>query len=664
HHVCLCVLSTAVLASLALLTDQNKVYAGLNCKGVANSSGNGSSSDNDKGRIECDGGSNGKGSGGQLSGKRTIDMSGKWGTGGSNRNSDGPAVKVYGRGTNITISSELKITDNGSNSHPAIQVENGGKLTVNNVTMTNMQTGIVVLGPKSSVIVVKGSIGVKNGGGAVIEVGGGGDVTLNRGVKVSGGGDNTGIEVGQGGGTVTLVGTSFTGVQKGIVFKGSKGGASVMGGGATISLENGGTGITMQGSGGASANVMSMTIQGSGGTGAEVKNGTLTVNMVTMTDVKMGMKVTGSGRANVMGGEIKGKGGTGTGVEMSGGTGGMLEVNKVKVEGFATGVKVTSGSLEGLKVMGGMIKGKRVGVEVSGEGILKVNGEATIEVQAGGTGLKVEGNGRASVVGGMIQGSGGVGSVGVDVSTSNTVTLNGGVKVMGFATGLKVTSGELKVMGESTITVETGGTGLMVEGGIASVVGGEIKGKGAGKTGVEMSGTAQVTLNMVKVSGVGRGVYMEKGTLKIERGSITGGGSGYGVYAMGGKVTLDGVTVSKVERGVVMMGKGEMTVTRGEIKEFAKYGVYVGDGVTSASLTGTKIVGGGKGKGIHARGKKVTLSGVEISKVEEGVVMMGTGNLTISGGVIKEFTKYGVYVGIDVTSASLTGTKIVGGGSG
>ncbi|MGL2349735.1 hypothetical protein ACOWKN_06585, partial [Helicobacter pylori] len=216
--------------------DQNKVYAAAqNCNGVANPSGNGSSSDNNKGRIECDGSGNGNGKDGQLSGKRDINMSGTW-TGGSN--SGKPAVKVYGRGTNITISSELKITDNGSNSHPAIMVDGQGKLMVNHVTMTNVHKGIVVLGPKSSVIVVKGSIGVKNGGGAVIEVGGGGDVTLNRGVKVSGGGDNTGIEVGQGGGTVTLVGTSFTGVQKGIVFKGSKGGASVMGGGATISLEN------------------------------------------------------------------------------------------------------------------------------------------------------------------------------------------------------------------------------------------------------------------------------------------------------------------------------------------------------------------------------------------------------------------------------------------
>ncbi|EJF88533.1 hypothetical protein, partial [Bartonella melophagi] len=284
HHVCLCVLSTAVLASLALLTDQNKVYAGLNCKGVANPSGNGSSSDNNKGRIECDGKSNGRGDGkGQLSGKRTIDMSETGGKGTSN--SGHPAVKVHGRGTNITISSELKITDSGSNNNPAIQVENGGVLTVNNVTMTDVHKGIEVSGGGSSVTVVKGSIEVRNGGGAVIEVRDGGDVTLNRGVKVSGGGDNTGIEVNGTGGTVTLVGTNFSKVKTGIVFKGT-GTANVVGVGATINLASGGTGIKMEGDGRANATVMNMAFMGNRtATGAEVTSGTLTVNTVTMTNV-------------------------------------------------------------------------------------------------------------------------------------------------------------------------------------------------------------------------------------------------------------------------------------------------------------------------------------------------------------------------------------------
>ncbi|MGL2349521.1 hypothetical protein ACOWKN_05455 [Helicobacter pylori] len=323
HHVCLCVLSTAVLASLALLTDQNKVYAGLNCNGVANPSGNGSSSDNNKGRIECDGSGNGKGKDGQLSGIRTIDMSGTWGRGTSN--SGEPAVKVHGRADITIVSSELKITDNGqSNSNPAIQVENGGKLTVNNVTATEVYKGIVVKDKGSSVIVNRGTIGVRKNGGAVIEVSGGGDVTLNREVTVNGGGDNTGIEVGQGGGTVTLVGTNFRNVKTGIVFKGNKGTANVVGvaGGATIGVTGSGSvGIKMEGDGRANATVMNMAFMGNRtATGAEVTSGTLTVNTVTMTNVQTGMKVTGSGRANVMGvGATINLASGGIGIKMEGG---------------------------------------------------------------------------------------------------------------------------------------------------------------------------------------------------------------------------------------------------------------------------------------------------------------------------------------------------------
>ncbi|WP_343358092.1 hypothetical protein AAJP84_04240 [Bartonella schoenbuchensis] len=54
HHVCLCVLSTAILAGLALMTSQNKVYAAQNCKGVASSRGN-SQTDSAFDPIVCDG---------------------------------------------------------------------------------------------------------------------------------------------------------------------------------------------------------------------------------------------------------------------------------------------------------------------------------------------------------------------------------------------------------------------------------------------------------------------------------------------------------------------------------------------------------------------------------------------------------------------------------
>ncbi|MGL2349640.1 hypothetical protein ACOWKN_06080, partial [Helicobacter pylori] len=556
HHVCLCVLSTAVLAGLVLLTDQNKVYAAAqNCNGVANSNGDGIRSDNNSGRIECDGGSNGTGDrSGQLSGKRTIDMSGTGGKGVTN--SGHPAVKVYKR-ADITISSELTITDKGSNNNPAIMVESGGKLMVNHVTMTNVHKGIVVSGGGSSVIVVKGSIGVRTDGGAVIEVKNGGKITLNEGVKVNGGGDNTGIEVNGTGGTVTLVGTNFSKVKTGIVFKGSKGGASVMGGaeGATINLTSGGTGIKMEGDGRANATVMNMTIQGSGGTGAEVKNGTLTVNMVTMTNMQTGVKVT-NGFANVMNTTIQGSGGTGTGVEMSG-NGTVTLSGGVKVMGFETGMKVTGSGMRNT-VTGGVIQGSKIGVEVSESGVLTVNGEATIVVtESNGVGLKVTGNGRANVVGGEIKGSGGTGT-GVEMSGEGTVRLDN-VRISEFETGLMVSKGTL-TMTKGSITGKGSGYGVYAM---------------VGKEGKSLTIRGNSTIDF-KGDGVGVGVLGEVKSVSLKDVTIKGEESGYvgsmGVYAMGVgtkemTVRLEDVRISKVGMGVVM-GQGKSLMIRGGSVDF------------------------------------------------------------------------------------------------
>ncbi|WP_208431846.1 hypothetical protein, partial [Bartonella schoenbuchensis] len=139
HHVCLCVLSTAVLAGLALSTAQEVYAQSQNCNGVASPGGSGGDE-----RIECDGSSGKK----TLEGARTINMGKEPGE---------PAVKVYG-GADITISSEpLKITGDGGNSSPAIKVESGGKLRVMNVTATNVYKGIEAE-DGGSVTVLQGSI--------------------------------------------------------------------------------------------------------------------------------------------------------------------------------------------------------------------------------------------------------------------------------------------------------------------------------------------------------------------------------------------------------------------------------------------------------------------------------------------------------------------------
>ncbi|AQX30164.1 hypothetical protein BscR1v2_002090 [Bartonella schoenbuchensis R1] len=253
HHVCLCVLSTAVLAGLALITAQTKVYAkSLNCNGFVNDRASGEPDDprgdSETGKIECDGSGRYEGGYGRgnMRGKRYQRVTG--GIGGSNGELSGnrdidmgkdlkPAVKVYNK-ADITIVGKLTVKDKNSKSTgPAIQVESGGVLTLaGEVDIQNVNKGIVADGKGSSVTVLKGSIGVR--GDYVIGV--------------------------SNGGTVTLMGTNFTGVRQGIVFKGSTGEANVMGVGAKINLANGGTGVIMQGKGRANATVMNMTIQGRG----------------------------------------------------------------------------------------------------------------------------------------------------------------------------------------------------------------------------------------------------------------------------------------------------------------------------------------------------------------------------------------------------------------
>ncbi|AQX31205.1 right-handed parallel beta-helix repeat-containing protein [Bartonella schoenbuchensis] len=118
----------------------------------------------------------------------------------------------------------------------------------------------------------------------------------------------------------------------------------------------------------------------------------------------------------------------------------------------------------------------------------------------------------------------------------------------------------------------------------------------------------------------------------------------------------------------IAMSSGWLTVKDGTKIEFmGDYGVYMGSGVKSASLTGTVIRGNGKGKGtgVYAKGGTnltMTLDKVEIKGVEMGVYMEKEGkSLTISGSSTISFMgDYGVYMGNGVTSAELNDVTITG----
>ncbi|MGL2349706.1 right-handed parallel beta-helix repeat-containing protein, partial [Helicobacter pylori] len=161
-------------------------------------------------------------------------------------------------------------------------------------------------------------------------------------------------------------------------------------------------------------------------------------------------------------------------------------------------------------------------------------------------------------------------------------------------------------------------------------------------------------------------------TAELTGTKIVGGGNekSTGVYAMGvGEMTvaLDNVRISKVGKGVSVEGKGSLTIRDGSVDFTGAHGVYVGSGVKSASLTGTKIVGGGSGVGVNILGGEVTLEGVGISKVKTGVVMVGVGGtLTISGSSTIDFKGDGVGVGVlgGVKRVSLKDVTIKGEESG
>ncbi|MEL6089187.1 beta strand repeat-containing protein [Bartonella schoenbuchensis] len=698
HHVCLCVLSTAILAGLALMTSQTKVYAGKNCQGVAG----GGEEDDKSGLIMCDGGPEGSGRGGVLEGNRTIDM---------NVHSGETAVTITGASTKITIVGPLKVWDSSggrsSNDTTAIKVHQQGKLTVDNADVTGVQKGIVVDGSKSSVTVVEGTIGVGMGMGPVIEVRDNGEVVLMKGVTVGVSEGSTGEVVINNGGTVQLNGQSFSNVKMGMkimgngtanvmdmTINGSGGGGNRTGvemkgtgtltmtkvtleqletgakvtrgtlelnGGSTINVKQGGTGLNVTGSG--TVKLEGTEIQvGAGATGVEVLSGTANVvsTMITVGQNGKGFKVN-NGKVTMMSGEIRGSGGgtetglsmTGranvtlmgvtmkdvkTGVEVAGGTFTVEGGTKINVGQNGTGLEVTGGTAN---VMGATITGSG-----SGTGISVTDGNVTVKgvnISEFTTGIKMEGGKSLTVEGGTITGSGS--GTGINVTDgSGNVTVKGGARIEGFTTGINMRAGESLTVKEGTrINVVAGGYGIKVGSSVRSTTLTDVTITGSGSGyGVKVEGQANVTLTSVTMQDVKTGITMTgNGTLTVEGGKIEGNGrNGVGVQMTGGSgnVIVKGMNISKVQTGIYMMGNGTLTVKDNTRIEFTgNYGVGVG-GLVRATLTDVTITGSrGSGKGVWVMGG--------------GVVME---RVTITGG------ETGVLMGSSVTEATLTGVTITG----
>ncbi|WP_204379493.1 hypothetical protein, partial [Bartonella bovis] len=134
--------------------------------------------------------------------------------------------------------------------------------------------------------------------------------------------------------------------------------------------------------------------------------------------------------------------------------------------------------------------------------------------------------------------------------------------------------------------------------------------------------------------------------------TITGGGNGKGVWMEGKTLTMDGVNISGVKVGVEATA-GTLVISGGSIgfnDGADNYGVKVGREVISATLTNVTITGGGNGKGVIVDRTKMIMEEVRISNVAMGVEVTG-GNLTVNGG---EMT--GVQTGITMLGS---GTLVV-----
>ncbi|MEL6093425.1 hypothetical protein [Bartonella schoenbuchensis] len=416
-----------------------------------------------------------------------------------------------------------------------------------------------------------------------------------------------------------------------------------------------------------------ITVQGNG-TGMSVGGGT--VMMSGKTTINVGHSGTGlnvtNGTVTMNGGlTIKASGMGTTGVSVGGGEGVWL--TNVDISQFTTRITMTGNGA--LTLNGGSIRGKGnsgVGIDVTGgSGNVRVEG---VEISKFATGIDMKAGESLTVEGGEIRGSGS--GVGISVTRGNGNVTVDGVTISEFTTGIYMegTGGTLKVSGGTRIEFTGSGTGVVM---------------GAEVTSAELTG---VTIVGKGSGGSEKGVWVKGGMVMMDRVGITmkDGGTGVEMGESVTKATLTGLTITGAERGIKMEGKGTFTVSGTTIQFTGNdqygYGIKVGGSVAKATLTDVTITGsGGSGsKGVWVKGGEVkltrvnvsnvgtgilmeekvtsaTLTGVEITRAERGIVMEGSGTLTMKDNTTIGFTKdYGIKVGKGVTEAELTGVEIKG----
>ncbi|ENN92726.1 hypothetical protein m02_10190 [Bartonella bovis m02] len=263
HHVYLCVVSTAMLAGLSLITSHTKAYAQKttkNCTIV-----------NDPNEpIVCDGGVTGmlnttKGSGGKI--EIDMDMS---------RHSSAEAVKITG-GADITIMKKLTVKVTGwSGQKPVIKVDNKGKLMM----MREVKVEVTGVGVGSKGVLMGSMEKLMMMGNVTFE-------GVTEGININGGGRRGSVMVmGMG---MELGGTTMT----------------------VNGKDDGVVGIKVEDTGTIDATVMGLKIEGSGGSKGVEAMGTGTLKMMGNSTIiftgDYGVKVGGTATAHLTDVKIRGR---------------------------------------------------------------------------------------------------------------------------------------------------------------------------------------------------------------------------------------------------------------------------------------------------------------------------------------------------------------------
>ncbi|WP_035464532.1 hypothetical protein [Bartonella bovis] len=335
-----------------------------------------------------------------------------------------------------------------------------------------------------------------------------------------------------------------------------------------------------------------------------------------------------------------------------------LTMNMVTISGVEKGVEVTSGNLT---VNGGTMTDVGMGIRMLGKGTLKISGGTRITVKdgVGNYGIGVGGMVTANITGAMITGSGSGTGKGVWMDGTGEMKMNN-VQISDVAMGVEATGGNLTISGNSTITFNNGAgnygvrVGREVTARLTDVrivgTGSGTGGNGEGSKGVEVSMGSSKTMTMtdVTISGVEKGVLMNgTGTLRMTKVDISG--VKMGVEATAGRLEISG-------HSRIMFNNGA-----------DNYGVKVKNGVTMATLTSVTIAGtsgNGEGsKGVWMEGKTLEMTNVDVLNVGVGVEAKKGGTLTIKEGKIGFKKDYGIGVWGTAT-ATITGTTITGEGKG